>query len=52
MAQQYVVKSGDNLSSIAARYGVSYQEIAKANNVQDPNKIFPGQTFNIPDKPG
>jgi murein DD-endopeptidase MepM/ murein hydrolase activator NlpD len=52
MANQYTVANGDTLSSIGAKYGVSYQEIAKANNVADPNKIYPGQTFMIPDKPG
>lgn len=52
MPQSYTVRPNDTLSAIAARYGVSYQEIAKANNIPDPNRIFPGQTFNIPDKPG
>lgn len=52
MAQSYTVRPNDTLSAIAARYGVSYQEIAKANNIADPNRIYPGQTFNIPDKPG
>ena len=52
MAQQYKVVSGDTLSSIAAKYGTTYQEIAKANNIANPNLIYPNQVFTIPDKPG
>ena len=44
----YTVKSGDTLSGIAAQYGVSYQDIAKANNIANPNLIYPGQVFTIP----
>jgi murein DD-endopeptidase MepM/ murein hydrolase activator NlpD len=52
MAQTVTVKQGDTLSGIASQYGVSYQEIARANNIADPNRIFPGQTFTIPDRVG
>ena len=44
----YTVQSGDTLSGIAAKYGVSYQDIASANNIANPNLIYPGQTFTIP----
>lgn len=43
----YVVKSGDTLSGIAARYGTTYQKIAKDNNIANPNKIYPGQPLKI-----
>ena len=43
----YTVKKGDTLSSIAKEYGTTYQEIAKANNISDPNKINVGQTLTI-----
>ena len=43
----YTVRSGDNLSSIASRYGVSYQSIAALNGLSNPNLIFAGQTLKI-----
>lgn len=43
----YIVKSGDTLSAIAARYGTSYQKIAKDNNIANPNIIHPGQKLII-----
>lgn len=46
--EQYVVKSGDSLSAIGARYGVSYQAIAAANGIANPNLIYPGQRLTIP----
>jgi len=47
----YIVKSGDNLSKISkAFYGNpnEYTKIAKANDVQDPDKIQVGQQLKIP----
>jgi nucleoid-associated protein YgaU len=49
--QEYTVQSGDSLSKISQRfYGNAnrYMEIAKANNIADPNKIAPGQKLKIP----
>ena len=43
----YTVKKGDTLSAIAKQYGTTYQEIAKANGISDPNKIYVGQTLKI-----
>ena len=43
----YTVKKGDTLSSIAKQYGTTYQEIAKANGISNPNLIYAGQTLNI-----
>lgn len=43
----YTVKSGDNLSSIAARYGTSWQALAQKNGIQNPNLIYPGQVLKI-----
>jgi LysM repeat protein len=45
---QYVVRSGDTLSAIGARHGVSYQAIAQANGISNPNLIYPGQRLTIP----
>lgn len=46
----YTVKSGDMLWKIALKYNTTYQEIAKINNIFNPNLIYPGQTFIIPSK--
>ena len=43
----YTVQRGDTLSKIAAKYGTTYQEIAKLNNIPDPNKIYTGQKLRI-----
>ncbi|SIQ36930.1 LysM peptidoglycan-binding domain-containing protein [Solilutibacter tolerans] len=51
--QSYTVQSGDSLSKIAKQvYGDAsqWQRIFEANRdqIDDPDKIFPGQTFKIP----
>ena len=43
----YTVRVGDNLSSIASRYGTSYQSIASLNGLTNPNLIYVGQTLKI-----
>ena len=43
----YIVKSGDTLSAIAAKYGTTYQKIALDNSISNPNKIYPGQVLKI-----
>lgn len=46
----YTVQSGDNLSKIGSKYGVSWQQIFEANRdkLSDPDKIYPGQELTIP----
>lgn len=44
----YVVKSGDTLSSIASKYGTTYQKLAEYNNIKNPNIINVGQVIKIP----
>ena len=46
----YTVQSGDNLSKIGSKYGVTWQQIFEANRdkLSDPDKIHPGQELNIP----
>ena len=46
----YVVKKGDTLSNIAAKYNTTYTYLAKYNNINNPNKIYPGQIIKIPNK--
>lgn len=42
------VHSGDTLSGIAAQHGTTYQAIAQANHIPNPNLIYAGQRFIIP----
>lgn len=45
----YVVQPGDTLSGIARRFGVSLSALIRANpQIDDPDRIFPGQVINIP----
>ncbi len=48
----YTVQSGDTLSGIGARFGVSYQALASMNGISDPNRIFAGQVLRIPEGAG
>lgn len=43
----YIVESGDTLSRIARRYGVTVQSIASENNISNPNIIYIGQRLVI-----
>lgn len=43
----YTVVSGDTLSGIASRYGTTYQELARINNISNPDLIYVGQTIRI-----
>jgi nucleoid-associated protein YgaU len=44
----YTVKSGDTLSEIAQGFGVDWHEMAELNNLENPDLIFPGQVFKVP----
>ena len=47
----YTVRSGDTLSGIGSKYGVSWKKIYDANKSvigNNPNRIYPGQTLTIP----
>ena len=43
----YTVQAGDTLSGIASKYGTTYQELARINNIANPNVIYPGQVIKI-----
>lgn len=45
----YVVKAGDNLSSIALRYGTTVATLVDLNQISNPNLIYPGQVIKLPD---
>ncbi|MCD7783950.1 MAG: LysM peptidoglycan-binding domain-containing protein, partial [Firmicutes bacterium] len=44
----YTVVKGDTLSSIAKKYGTTYQALAAYNGISNPNKISVGQEIKIP----
>jgi LysM repeat protein len=44
----YVVQRGDSLSRIAQRFGVTTAQLAAANNIANPSRIYVGQTLTIP----
>ncbi|MFA5602934.1 MAG: LysM peptidoglycan-binding domain-containing protein [Bacilli bacterium] len=45
----YTVMPGDNIWSIARKYGISVNDLLTTNpQIIDPTLIFPGQTINIP----
>lgn len=46
-ASTYTVKSGDNLSSIADRFGTSVAALTKLNGISNPNIIHPGQVLKL-----
>lgn len=43
----YTVKSGDTLTAIAAKYGVTVNDIVKQNNIKNANVIYVGQKLTI-----
>jgi len=47
-AVTYVVRSGDTLSQIGLRYGVSVQTLTSVNTLPDPSRLTPGQILKIP----
>jgi len=48
----HIVREGEKLSSIASKYkDITYQEIAQANGIGDPNNIYVGQRITIPNQP-
>lgn len=50
-AKSHTVKSGDTLWAIAKKElndGSKFNEIAKLNNIKNPNKIEPGQVLKLP----
>ncbi|MBR3837918.1 MAG: LysM peptidoglycan-binding domain-containing protein [Clostridia bacterium] len=46
--QTYVVKAGDTLSEIGARFGVPWKTLASYNGIENPSLIYPGQIIRIP----
>jgi LysM repeat protein len=51
-AMYHTVQRGETLSSIAQRYGTTWQAIANANGLVNPNQIYVGQKLKIPTSSG
>lgn len=45
----YTVKSGDTLSAIASRYGMTVNALVTLNGIKDANLIYPGQSLRVAD---
>ncbi|MCM6693634.1 LysM peptidoglycan-binding domain-containing protein [Klebsiella pneumoniae] len=43
----YIVVPGDTLAKIAEKNGANVDDIARQNNISDPNKIYLGQSISI-----
>jgi len=44
----YTIQSGDTLATIAERFSVDIQDLIDANNLENPDLIFPGDVLTIP----
>ena len=47
----YTIQKGDNLSTLAKRFGTTVAKLAEANGISNPDRIFAGKTLTIPDQP-
>ena len=47
----YVVRRGDTLSAIARRFRTTVADLARANGITNPNRIFRGQVLIVPCDP-
>ena len=45
--QTHIVQYGENLSSIALKYGTTWQELARINALSNPSIIYAGQTLSV-----
>ncbi|HEX5749934.1 MAG TPA: LysM peptidoglycan-binding domain-containing protein [Archangium sp.] len=44
----YRIRQGDTLSALASRFKTSVSELARVNNISNPNLIYAGKTLRIP----
>ncbi|MGP3990082.1 LysM peptidoglycan-binding domain-containing protein [Streptomyces sp. 3N207] len=43
----YEVRPGDTLSEVAQNHGTNWQELARQNSLEDPDRIYPGQRLTV-----
>lgn len=51
-AKTYTVKSGDNLTKIANKFGTTVQVLVDLNNIKNKNLIYVGQVLKLPGTKG
>lgn len=47
MSQNIIIKLGDTLAALAAKYGTTVEELSKLNDIKNANSIFEGKTLKI-----
>lgn len=47
-ADSYTIQSGDTLSELSLKFGVSLDDLVNANNIADANMIFAGSQLEVP----
>lgn len=52
MSTKYTIQKGDTLEEIAKANNTTVSNLAKLNNIRDPNKIMAGATLNLSAAPG
>lgn len=50
-SEQYLIQSGDVLWRIAEKFGLTWNELAEFNQLDNPNLIYAGDTLLIPTEP-
>jgi LysM repeat protein len=51
-ANRHRVATGENLSVIAGRYGITVDDLVRANPRVEPNRIVAGEWIDIPQRAG
>jgi len=49
--KEYIIKPGETLTEIASRYGLTVEELAALNSIDNPNTIRAGQVIKVPVRP-
>lgn len=47
VGRTYIVRYGDTLSGIAARFGTTVSQLAAVNGIADPNLIYAGEVLTV-----
>ncbi|ABF92793.1 LysM domain protein [Myxococcus xanthus DK 1622] len=51
-SSSYLIRKGDTLSELAARFKTSVKELARINNIANPDLIYAGATLRLPGSAG